>query len=127
MLGSSMRRVGLIDITVGDAPRRIATFRHATLRVATHHYATLEPLGKPGGSRAFSADGSPLKRLWLRDPYRSQPEYLIADSAFKRMQVDAPSACWLDATSIIWALHFGQAGRSIATNGMTDDSIEIGA
>jgi hypothetical protein len=24
-------------------------------------------------------------------------------------------------TSIIWALHFGQAGRSIAANGMTDD------
>jgi hypothetical protein len=70
-----MRRVGLIDITVGNAtlPRRIATFRHATLRVATHRYATLEPLGKPGGSRAFSADG-PLNRLWLRDAYRSQPE-----------------------------------------------------
>jgi hypothetical protein len=24
-------------------------------------------------------------------------DYLIADSAFKRMQVDAPGACWLDA------------------------------
>ena len=36
-------------------------------------YATLEPLGKPGGSRAFSADGLP-NRLWLRDAYRSQPE-----------------------------------------------------
>jgi hypothetical protein len=42
-----------------DAPRRIATFHHATLRVATHRYATLEPLGKPGGSRAFSPDGPP--------------------------------------------------------------------
>ena len=53
-----MRRVGLIDITgrQRDAPRRIATFLHATLRVAPHRYATLEPLGKPGGSRAFSAD-----------------------------------------------------------------------
>jgi hypothetical protein len=59
MLGSSMRRVGLIDITVGDAPRRIATFRQATLRVAPYRYATLEPSGKPGGSRAFSADGPP--------------------------------------------------------------------
>ena len=75
MLGSLMRRVGLIDITVGkrDALRRIATFHHATLRVAPHRYATLEPLGKPGGSCAFSADG-PLKRLWLRDAHRSQPE-----------------------------------------------------
>src|SRR6476646_5606593 len=56
MLRSSMRRVGLIDITgrQRDAPRRIATFLHATLRVAPHRYATLEPLGKPGGSRAFS-------------------------------------------------------------------------
>jgi hypothetical protein len=42
-----------------DAPRRIATFRHATQRVAPHRYATLEPPGKPGGSRAFSADGPP--------------------------------------------------------------------
>ena len=49
-------------------------------------------------------------------------KYLIADSAFKRLQVDAPGACWLDANErIIWALHFGQAGRSIAANGMTDE------
>src|SRR4029077_2078795 len=41
------------------ALRRNATFHHATLRVATHRYATLEPLGKPGGSRAFSPDGPP--------------------------------------------------------------------
>ena len=36
-------------------------------------YATLEPLGKPGGLRAFSAD-APLNRLWLRDAYRSKLE-----------------------------------------------------
>jgi len=54
-----MRRVGLIDINgrQRDAPRRIVTFLHATLRVAPHRYATLEPPGKPGGSRAFSVDG----------------------------------------------------------------------
>ena len=46
-------------MTVGDAPRRIATFHPATLRVAPHRYATREPLGTPGGSRAFSADGHP--------------------------------------------------------------------
>jgi hypothetical protein len=48
-----MRRVGLIDITVGNvaAPWRIATFDHATLRVAPHRYATREP---PGTSRRFS-------------------------------------------------------------------------
>ena len=73
MLGSSMRRVGLIDITVGNATRLGASQRSATLRVAIHRYATLEPLGKPGGSRAFSTD-APLNRLWLKDAYRSQPE-----------------------------------------------------
>src|SRR5712672_3664961 len=59
MLGSSMRRVGLIDITVGNAIRLGASQRSATQRVAPHRYATLEPPGKPGGSRAFSADGPP--------------------------------------------------------------------
>jgi hypothetical protein len=68
-----MRRVGLIDITVGNAARLGASQRSATLGVAPHRYATLEPLGKPGGSRAFSADGLP-NRLWFRDAYRSQPE-----------------------------------------------------
>ena len=53
--------------------RRASAHRLATLRVATRRYATLEPLGKPGGSRAFSAD-APLSRLWLRDAYRGQPE-----------------------------------------------------
>ena len=49
-------------------------------------------------------------------------KYLIADGAFKRMQVDAPGArAGSMLTSIIWALHLGQAGRSIAANGMTDD------
>ena len=63
---SRLHHVGVVDETrrtcrhhgwQRDAPRRIATFHHATLRVAPHRYATLEPLGKPGGSRAFSADG----------------------------------------------------------------------
>lgn len=73
-----MRRVGLIDITVGNAARLGASQRSTTRRCASHHvaphrYATPEPLGKPGGSRAFSPD-APLNRLWLRDAYRSQPE-----------------------------------------------------
>ena len=46
---------------------------------------------------------------------------LIADSAFKRMQVDVQGACRLDADELISALHRGQAGRPIAANGMTDD------
>ena len=73
-VASRLHHVGVVDETrrtyrhhgrQRDAPRRIATFRHATLRVAPHRYATLEPLGKPGGSRAFSADGPPLMmRAW---------------------------------------------------------------
>ena len=72
---SRLHHVGVVDETrrtsrhhgrQRDAPRRIASFRHATLRVAPHRYATPEPLGKPGGSRV-QRGRSPLKRLWLRD------------------------------------------------------------
>jgi hypothetical protein len=48
-------------------------------------------------------------------------KYLIADSAFKRMQIDARARAGSMLTSIIWALHLGQTGRSIAANGMADD------
>jgi hypothetical protein len=67
-VASRLHHVGVVDETrrtyrhhgwQRDAPWRIATFRHATQRVAPHRYATLEPLGKPGGSRAFSAGGPP--------------------------------------------------------------------
>jgi len=53
-----MRRVGLIDITAGNTTRLGESQRcgHATLRVAPHRYATLEPLGKPGGSRSFGGE-----------------------------------------------------------------------
>jgi hypothetical protein len=40
MLGSSMRRVGLIDITVGNAMRLGAPQRSATRRCASQHIAT---------------------------------------------------------------------------------------
>ena len=64
-VASRPHHVGVVDETrrtyrhhgrQRDAPRRIATFRHATLRVAPHRYATLEPLGKPGGLRALSVE-----------------------------------------------------------------------
>src|SRR5437899_4529713 len=67
-VASRLHHVGVVDETrrtyrhhgrQRDAPRRIVTFRHATLRVATHSYATLEPLGKPGGSRARLARTPP--------------------------------------------------------------------
>jgi hypothetical protein len=71
MLAWSMGRVGLIDITVGNAARLGASQRSTTRRCASHHITTQRASrwGHPGGSRAFSADGPPqaLKRLWLRD------------------------------------------------------------
>jgi hypothetical protein len=68
MLGSSMRRVGLIDITVGNATRLGASQRSATRRCASHHIATqrLSRWGSPA-ARSRLARTVPLKRLWLRD------------------------------------------------------------
>ena len=75
MFGSSMRSVGLIDITVGNATRLDASQRSATRRCASQHIATqrLSRWGSPAARARFSAD-APLNRLWLRDAYRSQPE-----------------------------------------------------
>jgi hypothetical protein len=54
-----MRRVGLIDITVGNAARFSASQRSTTRRSASHHIATQRASrwGHPGGSRAFSVYG----------------------------------------------------------------------
>jgi hypothetical protein len=64
MLGSSIGRVGLID----KATRRASAHRNvpATRRSASHRYATLEPSGKPGGSRAFGADEQALGHHGIR-------------------------------------------------------------
>jgi hypothetical protein len=53
----STRRVGLIDITVGNAARLGASQRSTTRRCASHHIATQRASrwGHPGVSRAFSA------------------------------------------------------------------------
>ena len=116
-----MRRVGLIDITVGNAARlarRNVPPRDAARRstIATHRASRR---GSPAGSRGFArtVPQSPVapRRTLLRcvqialKPASEAPglrgvfkrgkgrKYLIADSALKRMQVDAPGACWLDA------------------------------
>jgi hypothetical protein len=47
------------------------------------------------------------------------PKFVIADSAFKRMQVEAPGACWLDADEH----HLGLAprtGRALNCNEWND-------
>src|SRR6476619_4720749 len=82
-----MRRVGLIDITVGNAARLGASQRSTTRRCASHHIATQRAnrWGHPGGSRAFSADGPPQalsacgsETVWClrRPPYRGLPTRL---------------------------------------------------
>ena len=70
-----MRRVGLIDITVGNATRLGASQRSATRRCASQHIATqrLSRWGSPA-ARARLARTVPLNRLWLQDAYHSQPE-----------------------------------------------------
>ena len=64
MLGSSIRRVGLIDITVGDAPRRIATLRVATQRLS--RWGSPAACARLAPTDPLSASGS--------DAYRSQPK-----------------------------------------------------
>jgi hypothetical protein len=74
-----MRRVGLIDITVGNAARLGASQRSATRRCASHHIATQRAgrWGHLGGSRAFSADGPPQAPV---APRRScEAKYIRAD------------------------------------------------
>jgi hypothetical protein len=62
-----MRRVGLIDITVGNAARFGASQRSTTRRCASHHIATQRasrwdvPVGLARLARTVR-----LKRLWLR-------------------------------------------------------------
>ena len=58
-----------------------------------------------------------LHRIFMRGMGHKQA---IAHGASKRMQVVA-RACSSILTSIIEALHIGQAGRPIGANGMTDD------
>jgi hypothetical protein len=97
MLGSSMRRVGLIDITVGNATRLGASQRSAKRRCASHHIATqrLSRWGSPA-ARARLARMVPLKRLWHRDghvkrntcersygaPFSQQGRAVAANSTF---------------------------------------------
>src|ERR1700737_3300102 len=63
-----MRRVGLIDYTVGNATRLGASQRSTTRRCASHHIATQRAnrWGHPA-ALARLARTVTLKRLWLRD------------------------------------------------------------
>jgi hypothetical protein len=61
MLAWSIGRVGLIDITVGNAVRLGASQRSTTRRCALHHIATQRASRweHPGGSRVFSSGPDP--------------------------------------------------------------------
>jgi hypothetical protein len=77
MLVASMRRVGVIDITVGNATRLGASQRSTTRRCASHHIATQRASrwGHPGGSRALSADGPhDIAVMSLRDMKRNNAD-----------------------------------------------------
>jgi hypothetical protein len=52
---------------------------------------------------------------------RKGRKYLIADGAFKHMQVDGPGACRLDADEHHLGLALRTGGAPNAANGMTDD------
>jgi hypothetical protein len=69
-----MRRVGLIDITVGNATRLGASERSATRRCASHHIATqrLSRWGSPA-ARAHLAERSIWKGLMTQTTARPSP------------------------------------------------------
>jgi hypothetical protein len=75
LVGSSTARLNS-SITKSAGPRLRALRRWVQI--------ALKPASKTLGLHGVFIRGKGLK-------------YLIADSAFKRMQVDAPGACWLDA------------------------------
>jgi hypothetical protein len=78
-----MGRVGLVDITVGNAARLGASQRSTTRRCASHHIATQRESrrGRPGGSRAFSADGPPQTLRLARDGTTVAVHYALNELA----------------------------------------------
>src|SRR5258708_27639560 len=77
-----MRRVGLIDITVGNAARLGASQRSTTRRCASHHIATQRAnrWGHPA-ALARLARTVTLKRLWLRDGHVQRARSLSPNPA----------------------------------------------
>ena len=97
-----MRRVGLIDITVGNAARFGASQRSTTRRCASHHIATQRASrwGNPGGL-ARLARTVRLKRLWLRGGHMKR-------NACERMNSpprDVPSSNALNSLSHNLSFH----------------------
>jgi hypothetical protein len=88
--GADSRRPRRQPADIGDQPtdsRRRALLRWVQI--------ALKPASKALGLHVVFIHGKGLK-------------YAIADSAFKRVQVDAPAACWLDADEH----HLGRALRT---------------
>ena len=115
-VGSRLRHVGVVDETrrtcrhhgrQRDAPRHIVTFRHATLRVAPHRYATLEPLAKPGGSRALA---------------RKFPSSACGSETFMQSEIHASGGANLCAN---YLHHWG--GRPAAATNEVPDASGVGS
>jgi len=173
MLESSIRRVGLVDITAGNATRFGASQRSATRRCASQHIATqrLSRWGSlaararltrtlrsiacgsetpaAGWNRGDLTRGRPRPAPFDRPVHAGRPYFGEGKSPWSQRPrpldfMGSSNAAklvstWLQTahsnvckstlraragsmlTSIMWALRFGQAGRSIAANGMTDE------
>jgi hypothetical protein len=78
-------------------------------------------VGWPYSSGANRPEASVQRPLDLIGSSYAANKHLIADSAFERMKSTTQACTDSMLTSIIWAPHLGQAARSIATNGMSDD------
>jgi hypothetical protein len=76
-----MRRVGVIDTTVGNAARLGASQRSTMRRCASHHIVTqrVSRWGNPYGSRAFSRDDPhDIAAKSLRDMKRNNADNKMA-------------------------------------------------
>jgi hypothetical protein len=80
-----MRRVGLIDITVGNAARLGAPQRSTTRRCASHHIATQRAsrwdIPAALARLARTVPPQALKRLWLRDGMAFEGDAGAAETA----------------------------------------------
>jgi len=102
-----MRRVGLIDITVGNAARLGASQRSTMRRCASHHIATQRASrwGYSGGSRAFNADGPhDIAAKSLRDIKRNNADnrmrIVMTDERFKQGALELGTAMAFEGDAV---------------------------
>src|ERR1700737_4574677 len=121
---ASQSRFGQHDIQPGGALCR-AEWRNSCRATRIGAISSHQPIGAPHFKELTKSAGSRLRALrrWVQIALKPASKslglhgvfirgkglkYLIADSAFKRMQVDTTGACWLDADEH----HLGLAPRT---------------